>query len=297
MCLNVRSMPVSCTRLAAGQEETARVRIQALRMRASWLLVGAAGAALLSLAVLPTPAQAPYKAPRTKDGKPNLNGIWQANNEANWDIRPHPASQGPVYTLGAAYSTPAGLGVVEGGEIPYKPEAAAKQKQNFTDRLKLDPEIKCYMGGVPRSTYMPYPFQIIQGTGHIMIAYEYAGAVRDINMGAPTKAPADSWMGWSNGHWEGESLVVDVSSQMEDTWFDRSGNFHSSALHVVERYTPRTADTMDYEATIEDPNVFSRPWKISMPLYRRVEKNVRLLEFKCPEFTEELLYGPLRKKD
>jgi hypothetical protein len=128
-----------------------------------------------------------------------------------------------------------------------------------------------------------------------MFVYEYAGSVRVVNMAAPTKAPADSWMGWSNGHWDGESLVVDVTSQVEDTWFDRSGDYHSDALHVVERYTPRSPDTMMYEATIEDPKIFSRPWKISMPLYRHVEKNAQLMEFKCVEFAEEVLYGHLRK--
>src|SRR5690349_1090377 len=286
-------MPVSCTRSTAGREETVTMGSR----WGNWLLVATAGAALLTLAVLPTPAQAPaYKAPRTKDGKPNLNGIWQAMNEANWDIRPHAASQGPVYSLGAAYSAPAGLGVVEGNEIPYKPEAAAKQKENYTNRLKLDPEIKCYMGGVPRSTYMPYPFQIVQGTDTMMFVYEYAGAVRVINMKAPTKAPADSWMGWSNGHWEGESLVVDVTSQNDETWFDHAGDYHSDALHVVERYTPRSADTLLYEATIEDPKVFAQPWKISMPPYRHGEKDAKLLEYKCVEISEEVLYGPLRKK-
>src|SRR5215813_13600461 len=142
------------------------------------LTVGAAAAALLAFMATPTPSQqAPaYKAPRTKDGKPNLNGIWQANNEANWNIAPHSAAQGPVYALGAAFSQPPGLGVVDGNQLPHKPEAAAKQKENYTNRLKLDPEVKCYMGGVPRSTYMPYPFQIIQGNKDIMIVYEYAGA-------------------------------------------------------------------------------------------------------------------------
>jgi hypothetical protein len=149
---------------------------------------------------------------------------------------------------------------------------------------------------VPRATYLPYPFQIVQSAKTILISYEYAGAVRVINMEAPTKPPAESWMGWSNGRWEGDTLVVDVIGQNEDTWFDRAGNFHSDALHVVERYTPRSADTLNYEATIEDPKVFSRPWKISMPLYRRVEKNARLLEYRCAEFAEELLYGHLRKK-
>jgi hypothetical protein len=242
-------------------------------------------------------AQAPaYRAPRTADGKPNLNGIWQALNEANWDLEPHPASQGPALSLGAQFSTPPGIGVIEGGTIPYKSEALAKRKDNYTNRAKLDPEVKCYMGGVPRSAYMPYPFQIIQGKDTVMMAYEFAGAVRVINMGKPTEAPTDSWMGWSNGHWEGETLVIDVTGLNDQTWFDRAGNYHSDSLHVVERYTARSADTLMYEATIEDPKTFTRPWKISMPLYRRVENNAQIMEYKCPEFAEEVLYGHLRKQ-
>jgi hypothetical protein len=236
------------------------------------------------------------RAPRTADGKPNLNGIWQALNEANWDLDPHAAYQGSLLAEGAQFSVPPSVGVVEGGAIPYKPEALAKKKENFANRAKNDPEVKCYMGGVPRSTYMPYPFQIIQGTGTIMMAYEFAGAVRTINMGKPTEAPVDSWMGWSNGHWEGDTLVVDVTGLIDQTWFDRAGNYHSDALHVVERFTPRSADTLTYEATIEDPKVFTRPWKISMPLYRRVEKNAQIMEYKCPEFAEEVLYGNLRRQ-
>ena len=239
--------------------------------------------------------QETYRAPRTTDGRPNLGGIWQAMNEANWDLEPHAAAQGPVIALGGQFSIAPGTGVVEGTSIPYKPEAIAKKRDNFANRLKNDPEVKCYMGGVPRSTYLPYPFQIIQGTGSIMIAYEFAGAVRVINMGKPTEAPTDSWMGWSNGHWEGETLVIDVTALNDGTWFDRAGNYHSDALHVVERYTPRSPDTLMYEATIEDPNVFTRPWKISMPLYRRVEKDARLMEYKCAEFAEEMLYGHLRR--
>ena len=236
-----------------------------------------------------------YRAPRTADGKPNLNGVWQALNEANWDLEPHAAEQGPVFALGGQFSIAPGIGVVEGGAIPYKPAALAQKKENFANRLTMDPEIKCYMGGVPRSTYMPYPFQIVQDKNTIMMAYEFAGAVRRVNMGAPTEAPNDSWMGWSNGHWEGETLVVDVTGFNDQTWFDRAGNYHSDALHVVERYTPRSPDTLMYEATIEDPNVFQRPWKISMPLYRRVEPNAQIMEYKCAEFAEEALYGHLRK--
>jgi hypothetical protein len=252
---------------------------------------------LLLLTLMLGAVQAPaYRAPRTADGKPNLNGIWQALNSANWDLEGHAAAQGPVASLGAAFSVPPGVGVVDGNVIPYLPAMAAKKKENKASWTKLDPEVKCYLPGVPRATYLPYPFQIVQSAQNILFSYEYAGAVRVINMGTPTKAPAESWMGWSNGRWEGDTLVIDVTSQMENTWFDRAGNFHSDALHVVERYTPRSADTLMYEATIEDPKVFSRPWKISMPLYRHVEKDAKLLEYRCVEFAEELLYGPLRKK-
>jgi hypothetical protein len=246
---------------------------------------------------MPAASQAQtYKAPRTVDGKPNLNGIWQALNTANWDLEGHAAAVGPVSSLGAVFAKPPGLSVVEGDESPYLPAALAKKKANQADWVKLDPEVKCYLPGVPRATYLPYPFQIVQSQKKILFSYEYTGAVREINMEAPTKAPADSWMGWSNGHWEGETLVVDVTSLMDTTWFDRAGDFHSDALHVVERYTPRSADTLNYEATIEDSKVFSRPWKISMPLYRRLEQNAQLTDFRCVEMVEETMYGHLRKE-
>jgi len=237
-----------------------------------------------------------YKAPRTPDGKPNLDGIWQALNTANWNIQGHAAAAGPMPQLGALGAVPPGLGVVEGDDLPYLPEAAAKKKQNSANRLTLDPEVKCYLPGVPRATYMPYPFQIVQSEDTVLFAYQYAGAVRTVNMKKAPPAPIDGWMGWSNGHWEGDTLVIDVTGLNDKTWFDRAGNFHSDALHVVERYTPRSPETLSYEALIEDPKVFSRPWKMSMILYRHEEPNAQLLEFKCVEFVEELMYGPLRKK-
>jgi hypothetical protein len=253
--------------------------------------------AALQLGALPSASEAEaYKAPRTADGKANLNGIWQVLNTANWDIQEHAARSGLVVALGAAGAEPAGLGVVESDEIPYLPETAAKKKANFESRLTADPEIKCYLPGVPRATYMPYPFQIVQTPKHILIAYEYAGAARTIHMDKVPPDPADSWMGQSVGRWEGDTLVVDVTGLNDQTWFDRAGNFHSDALHVVERYTPLSADALLYEATIEDPKVFSRPWKMSMPLYRRLDKNARLMEFRCVEFVEELMYGHLRKQ-
>lgn len=233
---------------------------------------------------------------RTPDGKPNLNGIWQSFNEANWDIEAHAAAPPALVQTGAVGATPPGIGIVEAGAIPYQPWALEKKKQNYKDRMTLDPEVKCYLPGVPRATYLPQPFQIFQTSKDILIAYQYAGAARTIYLKDPGPAPSDSWMGWSVGRWEGDTLVVDVTSLNDQTWFDRAGNFHSDSLHVVERYTPMGSDHLLYEATIEDPKVFTRPWKISMPLYRRVEKNARLMEFKCVEFVEELLYGHLRKR-
>jgi hypothetical protein len=237
-----------------------------------------------------------YQAPRAADGHADLNGIWQAANTANWDIQDHPARQGPVTALGAAFSIPAGAGVVEGNDIPYQPWALEKKKQNTDNWLTLDPEVKCYLPGVPRATYMPHPFQIVQTRNTILMAYEFASASRIVRMTKTEDAPIDFWMGWSRGHWEGDTLVVDVTGFNGQTWFDRAGNFHSEALHVIERYKRTGPDHLWYEVTIEDPKVFTRPWKMSMPLYRRKEKNAQLFEYKCVEFVEELIYGQLRKR-
>ena len=265
-------------------------------------------AAIFALGVGPLAGQ-PYRAPRAPDGKPDLNGIWQALNEANYDLEGHmarpamalrPGPHGPVpaaavLALGAVGAVPPSLGVVEGAGIPYKPEALATRKQNQEDWLNRDPEIKCYLPGVPRATYMPYPFQILQSASAMTLVYEYAGAVRNIYRKDPGPAPSDSWMGKSVGRWEGETLVINVTDLNDQTWFDRAGNYHSDKLQVVERYTRTSPDVIAYEATIEDPTVFTRPWKISMALYRRQEKNAQILDFKCVEFVEELLYGPYRK--
>jgi hypothetical protein len=201
-----------------------------------------------------------------------------------------------VWQLGAGYAIPGGLGVVEGDAIPYKPEALKKRNENFAKRMELDPEMRCYLPGVPRGMYMPYPFQIIQSQKHVMIISEFAGAIRTIYMDNHIEAPSDTWMGWSNGKWEGEALVVDTKGFNGMAWFDRAGNFSSEMLHVVERISARSAETLNYEATIEDPNVFTKPWKISMPLYRRVERNAQLAEFRCVEFSEDLVYGHLFKE-
>ena len=262
-----------------------------------WTTKAAVIAVGVLLGVTSATAQvADYQAPRTADESPDLNGIWQSINTANWNIEPHAAGPSMVRELGAIAAVPAGLGVVEGGEIPYRPEARAQRDENFANRLELDPEIRCYLPGVPRAIYMPFPFQIIQSRQHIILIHEYAGAVRPIYMDNHTPPPAPTWMGWSNGSWDGETLVVDSSGFNGQTWFDRAGNFHSDALHVTERFTARSADTLMYEVMIEDPNVFTRPWTMSMPLYRRVEADAEVLEFRCVEFVEDLIYGHLRKQ-
>jgi hypothetical protein len=258
----------------------------------------------------PTPGEfPPYKAPRTADGQPDLNGIWQALVTADIDVQDHDAQAGPRPEIMGAYGAwPGGQGIVEGGEIPYKPEALARKKANAEKRMVVniasddrrhdtgDPELKCFRPGIPRANYMPFPFQIIQGPKSILVAYEFVGALRSINMEAPVEAPADSWMGWSNGHWEGETLVVDTTGFVPYTWFDRAGDYHSDALHVVERYTALSPYHLMYQATIEDPKVFTRPWKVSFPLYRRMEKNIQILDFNCVEFVEEMNYGRYRKQ-
>jgi hypothetical protein len=269
-------------------------------------------ATVVSLSQTRTVGQATRPA-RTTDGKPNLNGIWQALNEAHWDLEAHEARPGavtqpgvypfvqvpaaPVLALGAAGGVPGSLGVVDGdGRIPYKPEALAKKKDNAAHWIDRDPELKCYLPGIPRAMYMPYPFQIVQSTNKIQMAYEFTNAARTVHLDKVEGPPDDTWMGHSVGRWEGDTLVVNVGNFNDTTWFDRAGNFHSDKLKLVERFTPITPDAVRYEVTIEDPDVFTRPWKITMPLYRRLEPNAQLLEYRCIEFVEEFLYGHLRKQ-
>ena len=231
-------------------------------------------------AVQPGPAATGNQMPRTPDGKPDLSGIWQALNSAAWDIQDHSAS------LAANSGVPPGKGVVEGNEIPYKPEALAQKKKNYEKRDTEDPAFaKCYLPGVPRATYMPYPFEIIQNPQMVGIRYQFARAVRIIDLTGKSRewleGWPDFWMGDSRGKWEGDTLVVDVRKLDERTWFDHAGNFHTENLHVVERYSPIDRDHIQYEATIEDPTVFTRPWKISMPLYRIIDKNSEIFEWDC----------------
>ena len=251
-----------------------------------------------------------YVAPRLSGtDKPDLNGVWQALNSANYNIEMHTAShsmqlrEGPhgpmpavkTLYLGAVGAVPPGLGIVKEGKIPYTDEALAKRDENKANWIDRDPEIKCFLPGIPRANYMPQPFQIFHNPSAVFFAYQYAGAVREVYMDDPGEAPVDSWMGWSAGSWDGDTFVVEVTGQYADTWFDRAGNHHSDQMKVTERFTPMSPNHLLYEATIEDPQTFTEPWTISMPLYRRMEENAQLMEFRCVEFVEELMYGQWRR--
>jgi hypothetical protein len=297
-----------------------------MRIRFTGAIVALAGAAVVTLTVMPIAGQAPQggraggrgagaaapAAPAAQGargaaparvariaGKPNLNGIWQAMGTAYWNLEDHSASATQFWQLGAIGAIPAGQSVIvdpPNGTIPYTPAGLKKRDELRAGWPKSDPEAKCYMAGIPRSNYMPYPFQIVQGQKDILFVYEYASSNRIVHMSNHTEAPVDSWMGWSNGKWDGDTLVIEANGFNDQTWFDRSGNHHTEALKVTERFTLQGENTLMYEARIEDPKTFTRPWTIRMPLYRRLEPNVQLLEFKCVEFSEELLYGDLKKK-
>jgi len=228
---------------------------------------------------------------------PDINGLWQAVGTAHWNLEGGHAIKGPAtLVLGALGGIPAGHNYLGGGEIPYTEEAAAKRAEYRLEWSQWDPAVKCFIPGIPRQTYMPLPFHIVQSEQKIFIAYEWGSNSRIIHLDRPgSRAELPSWMGYSVGRWEGGSLVVEVTDQMPDTWFDATGTWHSDELKVTERYTPRGADHIDYEATIEDPQVFTGPWTIKLPLYRRVENEARLLEYKCVPMAEDAVYGHLRR--
>jgi len=279
------------------------------RMTRRWSLgVGFAVLSLFALGPMAIWAQS-GDIPRTAAGRPDMNGIWQALGNAHWDLEPHTArpalamQPGPVVpipaeevvALGAVGSVPSGYGVVVGGSIPYLPEAAATRDENREQWLDRDPEIKCYLPGVPRATYMPFPFQIFQSDSHVAITYEYASAFREIYLEDPGEPQVDAWMGQSFGQWDGDTFVVRVDGLLGDAWLDRAGNFTGYGTTVTERYTMISPHHLLYEAEIENAQTFSEPWTIRMPLYRNIDPNARLGQFKCVEFVEELMYGHLRK--
>lgn len=226
-------------------------------------------------------ARSAYTGPRTPDGKPDLNGIWQVLGTAHYNVEAHSAIEG----------VPAGFSVVDGGSIPYKPEALKQRDQNFKNRMQDDPLRRCFMPGVPRATYLPFPFEITQSPKHMLFAYEFAHAARTVFLdGTPHMEDLEFWMGDGRGRWDGDTLVIDTVSLGSQTWFDQAGNYHSDALKVTERFTPSDASHINYEVTIEDPNVFTRPWKMNMTIYRRVERNIELLDYECAEHVYDKVF-------
>jgi hypothetical protein len=257
-----------------------------------------------------------YTAPRLPGtDKPDLNGVWQVLNSANYNIEAHPAQAalqlrpGPyvpvpaaeVVALGAVGAVPAGVGIVLtdageiGGTIPYTADALAMRDENKANYLERDPEVKCYLPGIPRANYMQMPFQIFQSDKAFFFAYEYAGAVRNVFLDDPGEAPIPSWMGQSYGTWDGDTFVIEVTGQGGETWMDRAGNQLSEMAVVTERWTRTGENTMRYEATIEDEVNLTKPMKIAFNLYKRTGEDAQLQQFKCVEFVEELMYGHLRK--
>jgi len=269
------------------------------RIGHKWLRM-ALGIAIASTLSVGAHSQQPR--PSRIGGHPNLNGVWQALNTAYWNLEAHSArAVDGWWELGALGAIPAGQSVVVGGAIPYLPAALAQRERNRAGYPESDPVTKCYMPGIPRANYQPFPFEIVQGDGNILFVYSFATSNRTVFMNEAEhltyeEVPVDQWMGWSNGHWEGDTLVVEVMANDSRTWLDRAGNFHSNQMMVTERFTLIGENHIQYEATIDDPLTFSRPWTISMPLYRRVEPAVELLEYKCVEFAEPLLYGEYLKE-
>jgi hypothetical protein len=256
------------------------------------------------------PALAQYEPPRTADGKVDFTGVWQVLNTANQSLEAHTGRaaqvlrEGPVVpvpvkelvALGAVGALPSSLGVVEGGAIPYKEDALAQRDENGKNWITEDPEVRCYLPGVPRATYMPHPFRIVHNKDALLFSYAYAGAVRNVYLSDPGPAPIDSWMGQAWARWEGDTMVIETTGMNDRSWLDRAGNYHTDKLRVTERFTRTSDHTIDYSATMEDPTVFTRPWTISMPLYRRVGADETMLQFNCVEYVEELMYGHLRKE-
>jgi len=224
-----------------------------------------------------------YVPPRTSDGLPDLEGIWQPRaNGAMYSVLPHPGG----FFLG----TESKEGVVEGGALPYQPWAAAQVKE-LTQHMEFDPTGHCHYEGIPHAMY--FSFQLVETPKFIAVMHENMHAWRIVYMDGSHPKDYWAWMGDSRGHWEGSTLVVDVANNNDKSVFDMAGHFHSDALHVVERFIPVDRDTIRYEATIDDSKVFTRPWKMAFNL-KRAPKDYMFLESGCFEDErdqEHLVHG------
>ncbi len=239
-------------------------------------LAAALVSGLLAAAIAPavTLAADAGPIPRLANGRPDFSGIWETLSNADEDLEPHSARDDAAPSAG----------VVVGNVIPYLPKALEQKARNFSARATDDPRLKCWTLGTPRDIYYPEPFQIFERPQDLTLVFEFGNTVRDIHTDGtlhPVDTDNEFWLGDSRGHWEGDTLVVDVRDFNDETWLDRAGDFHTEALHVIERWTLLDANTLDYRATLSDPNVFSRPWTLEVLLYRRREKNFHLIENYC----------------
>jgi hypothetical protein len=254
-----------------------------------------AAAALMGVALAGTATAQPGGiGPDRINGHKNFSGVWQAMNTANWNLEAHSAEAlDEFWKLGSLAAIPAGRSVVVGGTIPYNDAGRAQREENHAGWPKADPETVCYLPGIPRANYMPYPFQILQTESDILFVYAYHSTNRLVEMDEPLEAPVDTWMGQSNGHWEGDVLVIETTAQNGKAWLDRAGDQVSDDAVVTERFEMITPNHIMYEATIHDPTFFTRDWTIRMPLYRNIEENAQILEHKCVPHVENLLYSDL----
>jgi hypothetical protein len=225
--------------------------------------------------------------PRTPAGKPDFQGLWEVRppgGNAAYDVEDH---------LKQVYGIPPGKGVIvdpKDGKIPYLPAAAQRKQDLVEHHMYEDPEAHCFLSGVPRQVYAPFGFTILQPAGYTLMLFENFHAYRVIPMDGRPHLPPDIKLydGDSRGSWDGDTLVVDVTNQNDKTWFDMAGNFHSDAIHVVERYTPADANTINYQATIDDPKTFSRPWTIAFPITRITRPGYEMMELACVEGERDL---------
>lgn len=247
------------------------------------VLAAALAFGVVALATPAATAQPADDIPRRADGKPDFSGIWQALSEADYDLEPHAGRT----------DAPPGPGVVEGGKLPYREEALEQKRENFANRAEADPRLKCWMLGVPRNVYYPAPFQIFQRDRDLTLVHQLGHQVRTIHTNGtlhPANVEEPFWLGDSRGTWDGDTLVADVTNFIDETWLDRAGNYHSDALHVVERWTFIDANTISYSATVEDPKVYTRPWTLNVLLHRRRDKNFQLIEDYCFTLPYEQYY-------
>lgn len=215
---------------------------------------------------------------RLWDGKtPDFRGIWQVRDTAYVNIEGHRGEKGIAAARSLVVDPP-------NGKIPYKPEALARRQENYKNRATADPSLKCYQAGVPRATYLPTPLQILQSPGNFAIVYEENHAFRVFHPDTrPHFDATDWWMGDTRYRWEGDTLVASVVALTDQLWLDQAGNYHSTEFRVVERYRMTGADTLEYEARIEDPVVYSRPWTLRTVLYRNKQPGARIIEDECLE--------------